>query len=68
MSAPISWILPSVYPVDNFHTENLNAFAKDLAEATSGKLAIKVYPKASLFPATAIKSAVRIGQAQVGES
>ena len=34
---------------------------------TGGKLAIKVYPNASLFPATAIKSAVRIGQAQVGE-
>jgi TRAP-type C4-dicarboxylate transport system substrate-binding protein len=34
---------------------------------TGGKLAIKVYPNASLFPATAIKSAVRIGQAQMGE-
>jgi TRAP-type C4-dicarboxylate transport system substrate-binding protein len=67
VSAQVSAPIPSVYPVDNFHTENLNAFAKDLAEATGGKLAIKVYPNASLFPATAIKSAARIGQAQVGE-
>jgi TRAP-type C4-dicarboxylate transport system substrate-binding protein len=65
--AQVKWNLPSAYPADNFHSENLDAFAKDVAEATSGKLAIKVYPNASLFPATAIKSAVRIGQAQVGE-
>jgi TRAP-type C4-dicarboxylate transport system substrate-binding protein len=65
--AQVKWNLPSAYPADNFHSENLDAFAKDVAEATSGKLAIKVYPNALLFPATAIKSAVRIGQAQVGE-
>lgn len=65
--AQVTWNLPSAYPADNFHSENLSAFAKDLADATSGKVAIKVYPNASLFPATAIKSAVRIGQAQVGE-
>ncbi len=65
--AQVTWTLPSAYPADNFHSENLSAFAKDVADATGGKLAIKVYPNASLFPATAIKSAVRIGQAQVGE-
>jgi TRAP-type C4-dicarboxylate transport system substrate-binding protein len=63
-AAPINWKLPSAYPVNNFLSENLAAFAKDLAEATGGKLAIKAYPNASLFPATAIKSAVRIGQAR----
>jgi TRAP-type C4-dicarboxylate transport system substrate-binding protein len=65
--AQVAWNLPSAYPADNFHSENLSAFAKDLADATGGKLAVKVYPNASLFPATAIKSAVRIGQAQIGE-
>jgi TRAP-type C4-dicarboxylate transport system substrate-binding protein len=65
--AQIQWTLPSAYPADNFHSENLSAFAKDMAEATGGRLMIKVYPNASLFPATAIKSAVRIGQVQVGE-
>jgi TRAP-type C4-dicarboxylate transport system substrate-binding protein len=65
--AQLQWRLPSAYPADNFHSENLAAFAKDAADVTGGKLAIKVYPNASLFPATAIKSAVRIGQVQVGE-
>jgi TRAP-type C4-dicarboxylate transport system substrate-binding protein len=65
--AQVRWSLPSAYPADNFHSENLDAFAKEVAEATGGKLAIKTYPNASLFPATAIKSAVRIGQAQMGE-
>jgi TRAP-type C4-dicarboxylate transport system substrate-binding protein len=65
--AQIQWKLTSAYPAENYHTENLEAFAKDLAEATRGKIAIKVYPNATLFPATAIKSAVRIGQAQMGE-
>ena len=65
--AQVKWDLPSAYPADNFHSENLAAFARDVADATAGKLAIKVHPNASLFPATAIKSAVRIGQAQVGE-
>ena len=65
--AQVRWHLPTAYPADNFHTENLAAFAKDLADLSGGKLSITVYPNASLFPATAIKSAVRIGQAQIGE-
>jgi TRAP-type C4-dicarboxylate transport system substrate-binding protein len=66
-SAQVRWTLPSAYPVDNFHTENLSGFARDVAEATGGKLTITLYPNASVFSATAIKSAVRIGQAQAGE-
>jgi TRAP-type C4-dicarboxylate transport system substrate-binding protein len=66
-SAQIKWNLPSAYPADNFHSENLSAFAKDVADVTGGKLVITVHPNASLFPAPAIKSAVRIGQAQAGE-
>ncbi len=65
--AQVKWNLPSAYPADNFHVENLTAFAKDVAEATGGKLTMTVHPNASLFKATEIKSAVRIGQAQVGE-
>ena len=66
-SATTKWSLPSAYPADNFHNENLGLFAKDVADATGGKLAITLYPGASLFSATQIKSAVRIGQAQAGE-
>ena len=67
-SAQVTWKLASAYPADNFHTQNLEAFAKDVAQVTDGKLAIRVYPNASLLPASAIKSAMRIGQVQVGET
>jgi TRAP-type C4-dicarboxylate transport system substrate-binding protein len=65
--AQVVWHLPSAYPADNFHNENLGLFAKDVAAATEGKLAITLHPGASMFSATQIKSAVRIGQAQMGE-
>ena len=65
--AQVKWDLVSAYPAGNFHSENLMVFAKDLADVTGGKLAITVYPNASLFSATMIMSAVRIGQAQIGE-
>ena len=68
VSAQVKWNLPSAYPADNFHSQNLEAFAKDVAQLTDGKLVIRVYPNASLYPAAAIKSAVRIGQAQIGET
>ena len=66
--AQLKWTLPSAYPADNFHTQNLEAFAKDVAQVTDGKLAIRVYLNASPFPASAIKSAVRVGQVQMGET
>jgi TRAP-type C4-dicarboxylate transport system substrate-binding protein len=66
-SAPVVWTLPSAYPADNFHSENLGLFAKDVAEQSDGKLAITLRPGATLYPAPAIKSAVRIGQVQAGE-
>ncbi|MGO4525688.1 TRAP transporter substrate-binding protein [Microvirga sp. 2MCAF35] len=65
--AQTKWNLPAAYPSDNFHTENLNAFAKDVADATGGKLQITVHGNASLFKAPEIKRAVQTGQAQAGE-
>jgi TRAP-type C4-dicarboxylate transport system substrate-binding protein len=65
--AQTKWNLPAAYPTDNFHTENLNAFAKDVADATAGKLQVTVHANASLFKAPEIKRAVQTGQAQVGE-
>ena len=65
--AQTKWNLPAAYPADNFHTENLNAFAKDVADATGGKLQITVHANASLFKAPEIKRAVQTGQAQTGE-
>lgn len=65
--AQTKWNLPAAYPADNPHSENLTLFAKDVADATSGKLAITVHPAASLFKAPDIKRAVQTGQAQMGE-
>jgi TRAP-type C4-dicarboxylate transport system substrate-binding protein len=65
--AQTKWNLPAAYPADNFHTENLTRFSKDVAEASGGKLQITVHANASLFKAPEIKRAVQTGQAQVGE-
>jgi TRAP-type C4-dicarboxylate transport system substrate-binding protein len=67
VAAQTKWNLPAAYPTDNPHTENLNAFAKDVEAATGGKLAITVHANASLFKAPEIKRAVQTGQAQMGE-
>jgi TRAP-type C4-dicarboxylate transport system substrate-binding protein len=66
-AAQTVWNLPAAYPANNPHTENLAAFAKDVEEATGGKLKITVHPAASLFKAPEIKRAVATGQAQIGE-
>lgn len=66
-AAQTKWNLPAAYPADNFHTENINLFAKDVADATGGKLQITVHANASLFKAPEIKRAVQTGQAQAGE-
>src|ERR1700745_705966 len=65
--AQTKWNLPAAYPADNPHSENLALFAKDVADATAGKLQITVHPAASLFKAPEIKRAVQTGQTQVGE-
>ena len=66
-AAQTKWNLPAAYPSDNFHTENLVQFSKDVADASGGKLQITVHPNASLFKAPEIKRAVQTGQAQMGE-
>ena len=66
-SAQTKWNLPNGYATDNPHTENLMSFAKDVADATGGKLQITVHANASLFKAPEIKRAVQTGQAQMGE-
>jgi TRAP-type C4-dicarboxylate transport system substrate-binding protein len=66
-SAQTKWNLPSAYPVDNPHTVNLAAFAKDVADASGGKLQFALHPGASLFKGPDIKRAVATGQAQAGE-
>jgi len=49
-SAQTKWNLPSAYPNDNPHVENLNAFAKDVSDATGGKLTITVVASSATSP------------------
>ena len=65
--AQTRWNLAAAYAANNFHTENLVEFARDVEKATGGKLAITVHANASLFKAPEIKRAVATGQAQMGE-
>ncbi len=66
-SAQTKWQLPAAYPADNPHSVNLIQFAKDVSDASGGKLQITVHPAASLFKAPDIKRAVQTGQVQIGE-
>jgi TRAP-type C4-dicarboxylate transport system substrate-binding protein len=66
-SAQTKWDMPTAYPANNFHTENIQQFANDVEKATGGKLKITVHANASLFKAPEIKRAVQGGQAQLGE-
>ena len=65
--AQTKWDLPTAYPANNFHTENLQQFASDVEKASGGKLKLQLHPNASLFKAPEIKRAVQGGQAQAGE-
>jgi len=65
--AQTKWDLPTAYPANNFHTENVQQFANDVDKATGGKLKITVHANASLFKAPEIKRAVQSNSAQAGE-
>ncbi len=67
MAQSIKWDMPTAYPATNFHTVNISQFAKDVDQATGGKLKITVHSNASLFKANEITRAVHGGQAQAGE-
>lgn len=65
--AQTAWDMPTPYPANNFHTENIQQFAADIDKASGGKLKITVHANGSLFKANEIKRAVQGGQAQIGE-
>ncbi len=65
--AQTKWDMPTAYPANNFHTENVQQFANDVDKATGGTLKITVHANAALFKAPEIKRAVQGGQAQLGE-
>src|SRR5688572_14471616 len=67
VAAQTKWNLPAAYALDNYHSENLVFFAKEIEKETGGKLTVTVHAGASLFKAPEIKRAVATGQAQMGE-
>lgn len=71
LSGPVSagsqWDMPTPYPDKTFHTKNIAQFAKDVGEATGGKLTIKIHSAGSLFKHQEIKNAVRGNQVPIGE-
>ncbi len=67
VNAQQKWDMPTGYPGNNFHTENIVQFAADVEKATGGKLKVTVHDNGSLFKANEIKRAVQGGQADIGE-
>lgn len=63
----VSWDMPTPYPEGNFHTRNIEMFAKEVAAATDGAVEIRVHSNQSLFKHPEIKNAVRGGQVPLGE-
>lgn len=65
--AQTKWDMPTPYPANNFHTENIAEFAKEVDQASGGKLKIAVHANGSLYKLPEIKRSVQSGQAQIGE-
>ena len=58
-AAQQKWDMPTGYPSNNFHTENIVQFAAEVDKATAAKLKITVHDNGSLFKANEIKRAVQ---------
>ncbi len=67
LAADVKWDMPMAYSASNYHSENGAQFAKEVTEASGGKLEIVSHPGGSLFKGGEIFRAVRTGQAPIGE-
>lgn len=67
LAADVKWDMPMAYSASNYHSENGAQFAKEVTEASGGKLEIVTHPGGSLFKGGEIFRAVRTGQAPIGE-
>ncbi|MFY3384800.1 TRAP transporter substrate-binding protein [Paracidovorax sp. MALMAid1276] len=65
--AQTKWDLPTGYSANTFQTVNVQQFAKDVDDATQGKLKITLHPAGSLYKANEIKRAVQTGQVPAAE-
>lgn len=66
-AAQTTWIMASGYPENNFMTQNLREWVKDVEKGTAGKLKITLHTNDTLIKLDSIKSAVQRGQVQGGE-
>src|SRR5262249_16817212 len=66
-AAQIKWDMPTAYPANNFHTENIMQFVNDVDHLSGGKLKITGHPNASLYKAPEIKRALVGAEVQIGE-
>lgn len=65
--AQTTWDMATPYPDAEFHTENIRAFAEDVADATDGALTITVHSGQSLFKHPEIKRSVQNQLVPIGE-
>lgn len=63
-----TWKLATGYRAEAFHTQNIEAFAIEIAEATKGQLKIEISPNNSLVKLAEIPAAVASGKVDAGEA
>lgn len=63
-----TWKLATGYRAESFHTQNVMQFARDVEQATAGKLAIQVHPNNTLVKLNEISQAVQQGKLDAGET
>jgi TRAP-type transport system periplasmic protein len=64
----ITWKLATGYRAESFHTQNIDAFAVEVAQATNGQLKIEISPNNSLVKLAEIPEAVSSGKVHAGEA
>lgn len=63
----VEWIMASGYADNNFHTQNIRMFIKEIEEGTDGGLKIALNSNDTLIKLDAIKRALQAGQIPIGE-
>jgi TRAP-type C4-dicarboxylate transport system substrate-binding protein len=66
--AQTSWKMATGYRSESFHTQNIQQFAKDVEQATTGALRIEVHANNTLFKLNDIRQAVQSGEVHAGET
>ena len=66
--AQVTWKLATGYRAESFHTQNITAFAIEVARSTVNGLRIAVYPGNSLVSLNDVRKAVQDGRVDSGEA